>query len=169
MAAPTRRNLMLQPPRLSTQLPTRAKYAAVSVLSLAFFTENTILIDLSILHHHVYSCIMFVASPHIGIITAPRSSLIASGISWAFIRCSTIRQVRILGRFPFSSTLLSVSFQLASCILCICAFFHTSLFIPTLSRHIFIFMSWGLKLNVHACISHVYIAIHLSIYPSRYI
>lgn len=109
------------------------------------------------------SCLWLV---HNGIITAPRSSLIASGISWAFIRCSAIRQVRILCRFSFSSTLFSIISQLAYCILCICAFFHTSLFIPTLSLHIFIFRSWGLKLNVYACISLVYIAIqsiHLSI------
>lgn len=56
---------------------------------------------------------MFVASPHVGI-PALRSSLIASGISWTFIRCSAIRPVRILAGLRFFYSPLPLSFQLAS-------------------------------------------------------
>ena len=108
---------------------------------------------------------MFVASPHVGI-TAPRSSLIASGISWAFIHCRAIRPVRILAGVLFFYSPLPLSFQLAYCIICICASFRSSLFIPT-SHYIFIFISWGRKLKMCTLASHS--CTLLSIYPSRYI
>lgn len=161
--APARRSRIFYPPKLSTQLPAREKFAAASVLSLAYFTENTILIDLSIPHRHVYPCIIFVASPHVSI-TAPRSSLIASGISWAFIRCSAIRPVRILAGVLFlllsSLSLFHYNLHLASFASARPSGLLFSYLLLTISSS----SSPGAQTqNVYALISLVYIAIHLSI------
>lgn len=105
---------------------------------------------------------MFVASPHVGI-TAPRSSLIASGINWAFIPCSAIRPVRILADFLFlilsSLSLIPISILHHLHLRVLLVFSFHTYFSLCLHLHLL----GAQTQNVYSCISLVYIAIHLSI------
>lgn len=145
--------------------PTRAKFAAASVLSLVSFTENTIIIDFSIPHRRMYACIMSVAIPHVGM--RHHSTAFESQFNWHKLGHS-YSAVRFV--WYESLPILSFFYSLLSLIpTSILHPLHLRVFSGLLFLYILLLAissspcPGGPYLNLFACISLVYIAFHLSI------